>query len=278
MLQVSKADVASDPFPHVISDAILPPDLYARLRADYPSNDVFDTTVAQTGAAGSRTGRGRGFDIYRSEGAYDALIKNSTAWAEFDGYVNSRAFIDKYQELFGDYSQDLGLTIDMDASVYDRSFIEPREQLTEKPTLADKVGGVVHRMTSSFRQERKAELFTRLDIQRAMGGYAKLPHTDRPNRLCSLIIYFTDADSVGLEGGELLIYKHKEQKPQANYERHPAPANVDIVAKLRAKENLGVFFPCNNNSYHGVTAVTSNGVPRDFLYINISARVPTLWR
>lgn len=278
MLQVSKADVVADPFPHVISDSILPPDLYARLRADYPTTDAFDTTVAQTGGAGSRTGKGHGFDIYRSEGAYDSLIAGSPAWAELDAYINSQAFIDKYQELFGDYSDDLGLSIDLEGSKYDRNYIEPRERLTAQATVGDKLNGMVHKLTRDFQPVRKTELFTRLDIQRAVGGYAKPPHTDRPDRLCSLIIYFTDADSVGLEGGELMIYKHKDAKPQSRYERHPAPSKVDVVAKLKAKENLGVFFPCNNSSYHGVTAVTSNGVPRDFLYINISGRVTNIWR
>lgn len=277
MLQVSRADVVMDPFPHVISDAILPPDLYARLRADYPSADTFDTTVAETGGAGSRAGKGTGFDIYRSEGAYDALIAGSSAWAELDAYINSMAFVEKYQELFGEFADDLALTVDIGGSVYDRNYIEPRERLTATTTVADKIHGVAHKLTRGFRTKRKSDLFTRLDIQRALGGYAKPPHTDRPDRLCSLIIYFTDADDVGLEGGELLIFRHKEEKQQESYERHPVPSNVDVVAKLKAKENLGVFFPCNNNSYHGVTAVTSRGIPRDFLYINISARVANLW-
>lgn len=267
----------TDPFPHVISKEILPPDLYRRLRADYPTSDEFDATGAETGSAGSRTGKGTGYDIYRGDRAYDALIKASAAWSEFDAFVNSDAFIRQYQSIFGAFDEDLGLTVDVEGSTYDRGYVEPRAVLTAKATLSEKLNRVSHRLTRGLQKKRKIELFTRLDIQRSLGGYAKPPHTDRANRLCSLIIYFTDAEQVGLQGGELLIYKHKESKAQPDYERHPKAANVDIVARLKPKENLGVLFPCNNSSYHGVTAVTSKGVSRDFLYINISGRASNLW-
>ena len=120
-------------------------------------------------------------------------------------------------------------------------------------------------------------MFTRLDIHKSRGGYAKVPHCDRPNRLASLIVYFTDAEQVGLEGGDLQIFAHKDKRKARDYERHPHPENVREVARLRPKENLGVFFPCQNNSYHGVTEVLSKEIDRDYLYINISARTRSLW-
>ena len=128
-----------------------------------------------------------------------------------------------------------------------------------------------------FLQPKPVELFTRLDIHKSTGGYAKPPHCDRPNRLCSLIVYFTDAEAIKMDGGDLLIFKHKQPKPVTEYERHPRPDDVNLVAQLRPKANLGVFFPCQNNSYHGVTPVLSKGLERDFLYINISGRPRTLW-
>lgn len=275
LLNVSRSDVVQAPFPHVISDAILPPDLFARLKADYPDASVFSGQQEAHGKAGSRTGNG--FDIYRGEQSYATLMARSDAWREFDAFINSQAFVDQFLDLFGPDLEHLGCSANIAQSTYDRSYEEPREMLTEKATLKDRVDGALHKLTRSMIVDRKVELFSRLDIQRAMGGYAKRPHCDRPNRLCSLIVYFTDADAVGLEGGELLIYKHRQDKPISRYERHPHDEDVEVVAKLKAKSNLGVFFPCSNNSYHGVTAVTSSGIPRDFLYINISAKVANVW-
>jgi hypothetical protein len=277
MLNVQASDVVESPFPHVVSDAILPPDLYRRLKADWPQGADFESTAASTGGVGSRAGRSTGFDIYRGDPAYDRLVAESPAWAEFDAWINSPAFIAKYHELFGPYAEAMGLCVDIERSTYVRDYIEPRAVLTAHETLGDKLAGFTHRLTRGLKEAAPAELFTRLDMTRSLGGYAKAPHCDRPNRLCSLIIYFTNAEEVGLEGGDLMLYRGKQPQPIEKAPRHPRPDEVDVVATLKPQENRGVFFPCCNTSYHGVTAVASSGVPRDFLYINISGRMSNLW-
>ncbi|MBS3961650.1 MAG: 2OG-Fe(II) oxygenase [Sandarakinorhabdus sp.] len=277
MLNISAADVVVDPYPHIVSDSMLDPAIFARLRADYPDADLFAENAADTGSKGSRAGKETGFDIYRGDTSYDRLIARSAAWSEFDAWINSRAFVDRYQELFGPYARDIGISVDIARSSYDRGYVEPRDVLTATETMGEKIAGLTHRLTRPMRMGQPTDLFSRLDITRSLGGYAKPPHCDRPNRLCSLIIYFTDADEVGLEGGDLLVFKAKKPGPIERAPRHPHPHEVEIVAQLRPKANRGVFFPCCNNSYHGVTAVTSKGVPRDFLYINISGRSASLW-
>ncbi|MBS0334898.1 MAG: 2OG-Fe(II) oxygenase [Proteobacteria bacterium] len=275
MLQISKADVVADPFPHVIKQDILPPALFKALKADYPGAEVFAHQKSAHGAAGSRTGTG--FDLYRGDSAFDDLLAHSEAWREFTGFINSERFADTFREVFADYIDDIGLRVDLAHSHIDPGFVEPREIMTETATVMDQVAGVGLKVVDQFRKPAPVPLFTRLDIHRSAGGYAKPPHCDRSNRLASLIVYFMDADEAGLEGGELLIFKHKTHKAWKDYERHPKPSDVDLVATLKPKSNLGVFFPCQNNSYHGVTQVTSQGVSRDFLYINISGRTRSLW-
>lgn len=67
------------------------------------------------------------------------------------------------------------------------------------------------------------------------------------------------------------------RRPSTLLVRHPRAEDVDVVATLSPKENLGVFFPCSNNSYHGVNALKSQSAARDFLYINISTDSDTAW-
>jgi hypothetical protein len=275
MLQVSREDVVSEPFPHVIKQDILPPELFARLRADFPDESVFAGQKDESGTAGSRTGSG--FDIYRGDSAFDALVARSPAWREFAEFLNSEKFADVFRDVFADHLGSIGLKIDMANSHVDPGYVEPRAVMSEVATMKDRIDGVANKLLAPLRTPKGIELFTRLDIHKSMGGYAKVPHCDRPNRLFSLIVYFTDAEAAGLEGGDLSIFKHKLVKPVEDYERHPRPADVDCVATLSPKANLGVFFPCMNNSYHGVSAVTSKGVARDFLYINISGRKSSLW-
>lgn len=277
MLSVVSGDVRSDPFPHVISEQMLLPSLYERLRADYPTGATFESSDGETHGQGSRSGIGTGFDIYRGDTAYDALVARSSAWAEFDAFINSTAFIDKFLDVFGAHLGAAGCSIDVGASIYRPNYIEPRSRLTDRATVSDRFADIGHKLFGAANRDRAVELFTRLDIQKAIGGYMKPPHCDRPNRLCSLIIYFTDAKAAGIDGGNLRIYKHHQAKPVQKYERHPHDVDVQIVAELAPRENLGVWFPCSNNSYHGVTPVTTNGAARDFLYINISGQVANHW-
>lgn len=274
MLNVSASDVKTDPYPHVISEQMLDPDLYARLRADYPTAEIFEDQKSDTGMSGSRTGQG--FDIYRGDTTYDKLIETSEAWAEFDAWINSRAFVEKFLEVFGPHLDDIGCRATILPEKYNRGMIEGRETLTVRPTLKDRF----NTMTRAFRPKNslgEVDLFSRLDIHKALKGYNKKVHCDRANRLCSFILYFVDQEKEGIEGGTLTIHKHvKDKKPQ-DYERYPDPEDAPVVATLSPKENMGVWFPCHNYSYHGVNAMVSNGKERDYLYINISANSETLW-
>ncbi len=275
MLQISAEDVVSEPFPHVIKQDILPPELFARLRADFPSAANFDGQKAESGTEGSRTGSG--FDIYRGDSGFDALVARSPAWREFAGYINSEGFADTFRQVFAAHLGSIGLKVDIAASHVDPAYAEPRAVMSEHATFKDRVDGVANKLLAPLRRPQAIELFTRLDIHKSLGGYAKRPHCDRPNRLCSLIVYFSDAAAMGMKGGDLSIFRHKMAKAVGDYERHPREADVECVATLTPRPNLGVFFPCQNNSYHGVSAITSEGVERDFLYINISGRKSSLW-
>lgn len=274
MLNVSAADVKTDPFPHVISEQMLDPAFYAELRKDYPTADIFESQKAESGLTGSRTGQG--FDIYRGDPTYDKLIETSKAWKEFDGWINSPAFVEKVLELFGPHLDDIGCRAEIRADKYDPTLIEGREGMTVKPTLKERFGN----LTKSFRPSNSlgaVNLFTRLDIHKALKGYNKDVHCDRANRLISFVFYLVDAEKAGIEGGTLTIHKHREEKKPQDYERHPKPEDAPVVATLTPKENMGVIFTCNNNSYHGVNGMVSNGAERDYLYINISGDCDRLW-
>ena len=274
IFNVTPSDVKTDPFPHVVSEEFLDPDLYSRLRADYPTEAFFEDQKNATGLSGSRTGQG--FDIYRGDMTYDRLIGKSDAWAEFDAWINSGAFVNAFIESFGPHLEEFGCRADIMTHKYDRGLVEGREGMTAKPTLHDRFNS----LTRGFRGNRslgEVNLFTRLDIHKAMKGYNKAVHCDRPNRLCSLVLYFVDAEKEGIEGGTLTLHKHVQKKAMSDYERHPRPEDAPVVATLTPKENMGVWFACCNNSYHGVNAMVSNGKARDYLYINISGQGDSLW-
>jgi hypothetical protein len=275
MLEISSADVQASPFPHVIKQGILPEALFQALRTDFPNAGVFSDQSQAMGAQGSRTGSG--FDIYRGDPAFADLVNRSPAWRTLAEYINSEAFADTFRETFAEHLDEIGLRVTIRESHVDPAYVEPRAVLSETATFGDKVALTANALLRPLQRPHAIDLFTRLDIHKSAGGYAKPAHCDRPNRLCSLIVYFTDAAAINMEGGDLLIFKHRTEKPVQKYERHPRAEDVVQIASLRPKANLGVFFPCQNNSYHGVTPVLSEGLERDFLYINISGRSRSLW-
>lgn len=192
---------------------------------------------------GSRAGKGTGFDIYRGDAAYDALISGSAAWREFDAWINSPHFVAKYQELFAPYADAMHIKADIGESAYERDYVEPREVLTDEEGFGERIYRLANQAVGGLRGRRPVQLFSRLDITRSLGGYAKPPHCDRPNRLCSPIIYFSDAEETGLQGGDPLVFKAKKDGPIRTASRHPAADDVEVVAQLRPEANMGVFFP-----------------------------------
>ncbi len=275
MLNVSKEQVSENPYPHIIKEGILPQSLYDALKKDFPSQDIFNSQKDNFGLQGSRTGSGT--DIYRGDPAFDLLTQGSEAWREFTNYINSKDFMNDTLSTFGDYWKLKGCRVDPKLAVFN-DYVEPREVMTVDETLTDKLSklskGVLGK---SFGEKNVNELFTRFDIHMGKEAYAKAVHCDRPNRLISLIIYFCDAEDIGLAGGDLGIHKHKKDKKISQYERHPRPDDTELVAELRPKDNLGVFFMCTNNSYHSVTEITAAEKPRNFLYLNISSMAHDIW-
>jgi hypothetical protein len=255
----------------VISQQILDPHFYKKLKADFPRIEHQRAPLP-----GSRVGKGRGFDIYRGDEAYDELLATSEAWAKLDAWINSPAFVEKFNETFGPDLDHLKISGRIDPSEYRRELVEPRSQLSEKRTVWERAACKIHKRLPS--NSKAVPLFTRLDIEKSTSGYSKRPHCDRANRLCSLIIYFCDANERGLEGGELQLFEHVREQDIDKMPRYPKTEEVREVARLKPSDNLGVFFPCSNNSYHGVTKIVSDGKERDFLYINISGDVPSLWQ
>src|ERR1700730_4139962 len=86
VLNVDRADVVPEPFPHIMKDNFIDARLYARLKAEFPSDDIFDRNTS----VGGRAGR----DLYRGDQAYDTLLKTSPAWCEFYEFINSSVYVD----------------------------------------------------------------------------------------------------------------------------------------------------------------------------------------
>jgi hypothetical protein len=267
MLTIAASDLTPKPFPFILKQPFIEPALYERLKAEFPSNDFFDRSVGP----GSRSGR----DLYRGDAEFDAFMNTSDAWRSFYEYINSEEYMDLVLSMFGPYLKEFACDADPARAKF-TTYWEPRENLEPKSFLArtaQKAQRVLHREG----EDATNELYCRFDIEQGGRGYDKPVHCDRSNRLVSMVIYFCDADEIGMKGGELSIHEHKQQKPYREYERHPKPENVRTVKTLKARDNLGLLFLCSNNSYHSVTGITDLKSYRNFTYINLSSRAEKIW-
>ena len=273
ILMVTPDDVVESPFPHVFKEPFVRPDLFARLKAEFPKDDYFDRNTS----LGGRAGR----DLYPGDELYAELLRVSSAWREFAGFVDSQDFIDLTLDLFGAYLEKNGCLAEADKIQYNQ-WVEGREILARKSTKIGRASGKLKSalgMKSSKRDDSDPnEVFVRMDIAQGEPGYEKPVHCDRPNRLTSMLIYFCNKKDIGMEGGDFRVHKHKTEKHIDEYERHPKADATEVVAKFEPRENFGGMFIGCNNSYHSATAVTKSDRYRDFVYSSVASRSMSLWR
>ena len=86
IIQLTPNDVVADPFPHAIKQDIFLPDFYRELKAEFPSDSLFDNRGTYFGA---RTGR----DLYQGDPGFDEMLESRPAWREFYRHMHSREFL-----------------------------------------------------------------------------------------------------------------------------------------------------------------------------------------
>lgn len=270
-LTVTKDDVRLDPFPHLFKQPFVEPELFRRLKAEFPADRLFDQNTSRGGRAGR--------DLYPGDALYDQLLATSPAWREFASFVDSPAYVDLVLELFGEHLAAFGCLASPERIRY-QHYIESRDELAEESTRFSRFAERIRHGVGLDRDRDRDpnEVFVRMDIAQGTVGYAKPVHCDRPNRLSSMLIYFCDKEEIGMEGGDLRIHRHKQQKPIDQYERHPKEENTTVVAEIEPRENLGGMFIGCNTSYHSVTATTRADHYRNFVYTSVASRSYRLWR
>jgi len=112
------------------------------------------------------------------------------------------------------------------------------------------------------------EVFTRIDFQsKAEGGYEDFVHFDWARRVVGGILFFSDAQEEGMEGGELAFYRDRDFRND-RWVRDP-----ELTFQFPARHNTGVIFLNSNTALHGPRRIRRLAGRRRWLYFTVSSRV-----
>lgn len=224
----------SEPTPHIFFPQLLPPKVYAQLR--FP-----DLAPAAKG----RIGR----DLYRGEPGFDELMANP-GWKELHDLFTSEAFVLWTVSLFAKDMERLACKVDPAKARYE-PFVEPRETVSE--------------VEESIDERDPNTLFTRFDVQAADGNYTPYVHLDHIRRMTGGLLFCSDREEEGLEGGEFALYRDKFF---ADDRRCLWP---ELVKTFPVRHNTGVLFMNSNKGFHGPRRTRALRGLRKWVYYSISS-------
>jgi hypothetical protein len=223
----------SHPHPHIFIEELVLPNDYARMR--FP-----DELIEPTESWGITSG-----DEQYGEVMQDPL------WRNLRDEMTSEAFV---RAVLGEFSSEMRAAECLVDPEHFRlvDFVESREE-KEAPQLD--------------LQADPNEVFTRLDFQsKGAGQYREFVHLDWSRRIIGGILFFSDQQEEGLEGGELALFRDKAFRND-RWCHEP-----ELLVQFPARHNTGVIFLNSNSGFHGPREIRKLEGRRRWLYFTISSK------
>jgi hypothetical protein len=230
----TKPEICYDPFPYFCIDDYLPKDLYAALYREFPSMTAFDGS--------NTTGK---MAMHRRKLEFREFLASAPTWA---------ATIDAFHG--SEFLNDL------------ETFVRPAL------VRARGVAGLRRWRIGSGGLplvERPIELSCEFSM--LPSGAHLFPHTDKPEKLVSCLLYFPDPEWETRYGGSTDLYRVRDSKHDHNWSNRPVPfSSVDVVFRSEFRPNRLLVFVKSRNSYHGVSPlICPDGMVRKSFNLNIKA-------
>ena len=248
--KVSRADIRTRPFPHIVIEGCLPDAVYSRLAETYPPDD---SILRLSGAAEKYFIRqNHRYDL----SAYRILSNPQSVgreWREFVRYHVSDPFFREFVALFG-----------------------PELHATY-PGLESRFGHKTMEWTTGIRFDPVGSTANvALDCQIGINTPVKRAsatrgvHTDAPDELFAMLLYFRPPEDRTL-GGDLEIYRWKQGAPHRFVGRQVDPKDAEFVGTVEYRANTLVAFINSDISLHAVSPRARSNLSRRL--VNIVGRV-----
>ena len=223
----------AEPHPHIVIDEIAPTATYEAMR--FPEEQIAPGAWGITG----------------SDPDYQTVLRDPL-WRALHDELRGEVFVSEILNRFADDMSRAGCLVEPDRARL-VPFAESRED-KERASLSE--------------SGDPNELFTRLDFQsKSAGGYREFVHLDWARRIVSGVLFFSDSDEEGLEGGEFAMYRDRD------FRNDRWCHDPELVARFPPRKNSGLLFLNSNAGFHGPRAITALRGRRRWLYYTISSRV-----
>jgi hypothetical protein len=247
---ITRADIRRDPYPHIVVDDCLPPDVYAELARTYPD----DETILRLSGAQDKY-------VIRQNHRYDLsahrILRNpnsvSPAWEDFVRYHVSHDFFRDFLNLLG---PELAMTY---------------------PALEHRLGRPMNEWTTGIRFDPERDhgdiaLDCQIGINTPLRrkSTTRGVHTDAPDELFAVLLYFRRDDD-RTRGGDLEICQWKKGVPHLFVHRDVDASDTESRGLVPYKANTLVMFINSAVSLHAVTP--RDPTPLSRRLVNIVGRV-----
>ncbi len=247
MLNLTKADFTYEPYPVCYIPDVLDPELYERLTASYPDQDLFEY----------KPGLGHKYSLSEGNNGenYRRFLAGDADWRAFHAYIKSPEFVESALSFLKEHNIDLGL--------------KRRKVVSDRKSRHSSLYARLRRVT---------ELSARFEfsMMAAQGGHI-LPHTDAPNKLITFVISMVKPGEWNPDwGGGTEVCLPKDRSKIYNHVN--SYMQFDEVETLNAFEfnpNQCVLFIKTYNSWHQVSPIRGpeNAPLRKTITINIESKV-----
>lgn len=248
LLSHGTAEVSNDPFFHLQVDDFLPPGQYQSLLESFPAAESFPETIE---------GNKKRLNSRTSSGAFKEYCRTHPAWAQLFEQLSAGPFL-----------ADLYATVQEPLRQARSRFGSRPWRLTGKGA-----GGILGRLLA--RRIKVTFEFSRLE-----SGSIVPAHTDAPEKLVTMMLYFPDPDWKESYGGGTVFYRPKSPALRRNWSNYRVPfEDLSAVAVNQFIPNRLCIFIKSKDSYHGLPAITCpEGMARNSLNINIFRQKPKRFR
>lgn len=256
---VSRADIRYDPYPHVVIENALPPDLFSELQATFPD----DSFLGQVEDRKNKKIALNASEVIEANGI-------APIWSEFVKYCSSNQFFQSVVALFGD------------------------ELMRQYPFLAKELAGDLANVPTETRvlsdrkgKHRQDPIVLDCQITSDDTTEARVcrgPHVDAPTELYAGLIYFRSPEDEST-GGDLHVLKSNDPKMRFPFrntlrvDRSPAEidgSDMEIVSTVPYVANTAVFFVNGPRAIHGVSERSATPIGRR--HVNIIGETYSLRR